>query len=248
MENTISQNYVVGRNAVIELLRAEKSIDKIYIAPDLISKLRDITTLAKNQGVVVVECDRRKLDTMSPDLSHQGVIAQPSCRDYISVEDILEVAISRDEKPFIVVCDGITDPHNLGAIIRSAESAGAHGVIIPKRRAVGLTSVVAKSSAGALEHIGIARVSNIAQTIELLKSKNVWIFGADAGGDTTLYDADFVGSTAIVIGAEGDGISKIVRKSCDFIVSIPMNGKINSLNASVACGVILYEAVRKRLN
>ncbi|MFI3226245.1 MAG: 23S rRNA (guanosine(2251)-2'-O)-methyltransferase RlmB [Clostridia bacterium] len=245
-ENVVENNYVEGRNAVIELLRAEKSIDKIYIAPDLISKLKDITTLARQQNVVIVECDRRKLDTMSITKTHQGVMAQPSARDYVTIKDILDVADQRGEKPFIIVCDGITDPHNLGAIIRSAESAGAHGVIISKRRAVGLTAVVAKSSAGALEHIGVARVSNIAQTLEMLKENGVWIFGADADGDKNLYDADFVGSSAIVIGSEGDGISKIVRKTCDFIVSIPMCGKINSLNASVACGVLLYEAVRQR--
>ena len=247
-ENQTENNYVEGRNAVLELLRAEKSIDKIYIAPDLMPKLKDITTLARNQNIVLVECDRRKLDTMSNTKSHQGVIAQPSARDYISVKDMLDLAKSKDEKPFIIVCDGITDPHNLGAIIRSAESAGAHGVIIPKRRAVGLTAVVAKSSAGALEHIGIARVSNIAQTLESLKDSGVWIFGADADGDKNLYEADFIGSCAIVIGSEGDGISKIVRKTCDFIVSIPMCGKINSLNASVACGVLLYETVRQRHN
>lgn len=241
-------NYVEGRNAVLELLRSDKNVDKLYIAPDLKPKLRDITTVAKEKGVVIVECDRRKLDTMSITKNHQGVMAQPSARDYISIDDMLKIAEDRDERPFIIVCDGITDPHNLGAIIRSAESAGAHGVIIPKRRAVGLTAVVAKSSAGALEHIGVARVSNIAQTLETLKEKGVWIFGADASGDTELYSADFKGSTAIVIGSEGDGISSIVRKTCDFIVSIPMCGKINSLNASVACGVLLYEAVRKRQN
>lgn len=245
-EQQTENNYIEGRNAVLELLRAEKSIDKIYIAPDLMSKLKDITTLARSQNIVLVECDRRKLDFMSVTKTHQGVIAQPSARDYVSVTDILEIAKNKDEKPFIVICDGITDPHNLGAIIRSAESAGAHGVIIPKRRAVGLTAVVSKSSAGALEHIAISRVSNIAQTIETLKENGVWIFGADANSDVELYNADFVGSTAIVIGSEGDGISNIVRKNCDFIVSIPMCGKINSLNASVACGVLLYEAVRQR--
>lgn len=247
-ENQVENNYIEGRNAVIELLRAKKAIDKIYIAPDLIKKLKDITTLAREQGVVVVECDRKKLDFMSVTKSHQGVVAQPSAREYQSVEEILQIAKDREEKPFIVVCDGITDPHNLGAIIRSAESAGAHGVIIPKRRAVGLTAVVAKSSAGALEHIAVAKVSNIAQTLENLKENGVWIFGADANADKNLYDADFLGATAIVIGAEGDGISKIVRKTCDFIVNIPMCGKINSLNASVACGVLLYEAVRQRHN
>lgn len=247
-ENISENNYVEGRNSVLELLRSDRTVDKVLIAPDLIDKLRDITTLAKQKGVVIASCDRRKLDTLSQTKSHQGVMAQVSAMDYISLEDILEVARSRDEKPFIIICDGITDPHNLGAIIRSAESAGAHGIIIPKRRAVGLTSVVSKSSAGALEHIGVCKVANIASTIDVLKKQGVWIFGAEACNDMTMYDADFKGSCAIVIGSEGEGISKIVAKSCDFLVNIPMKGKVNSLNASVACGVLLYEVVRQRLN
>ena len=245
--NSTDSNYVEGRNSVLELLRSDKTIDKILIAPDLMDKLRDITTLAKDRGVIVAACDRRKLDNLSQTKSHQGVMASVAARDYVSLEDILEVARSRDEKPFIIICDGITDPHNLGAIIRSAESAGAHGVVIPKRRAVGLTSVVSKSSAGALEHIGVCKVANIASTIDTLKKQGVWIFGAEASNEMTMYNADFKGSTAIVIGSEGDGISNIVSKSCDFLVNIPMCGKINSLNASVACGVLLYEVVRQRL-
>lgn len=239
-------NYIEGRNAVLEALKAELTMDKLYIATDLKDKLRDITKLAKDQGVVISAVDRRKLDAMSSTKNHQGVIASMSAVEYITVEEILKKAEEKDEKPFIIVCDGITDPHNLGAIIRSAESAGAHGIIIPKRRAVGINAVVSKSSAGALAHIGVCKVSNIAQTIEKLKDLGVWIFGADANGDTNLYQADFKGATAIVIGSEGEGMSKIVEKSCDFLVSIPMNGKVNSLNASVACGVLLYEVVRKR--
>lgn len=243
MENN---NYIEGRNAVLEALKAEMTIDKLYIADDLKDKLRDITSLAKNQGVVISAVDRRKLDALSTTKSHQGVILSLSNVDYISIDDILNTAEKKGEKPFIIVCDGITDPHNLGAIIRSAESAGAHGIIIPKRRAVGVNAVVAKSSAGALAHIGICKVTNISQAITELKEKGVWIFGAEAFGETSLYDADFCGATALVIGSEGEGISKNVLKTCDFTVNIPMKGKVNSLNASVACAVLIYEVLRKR--
>ena len=177
---------------------------------------------------------------------HQGVIAQAAAHEYVSVADLLEVARARGEQPFLLLCDGLTDPHNLGAVIRSAETAGAHGVIIPKRRSVGLTATAAKASAGAIEHIGVARVTNLAATIDELKDAGVWVFGADAGGDKNLYEADFVGATAIVIGSEGSGLSRIVREKCDFIVSIPMKGRVNSLNASAAAAVLLYEAVRQR--
>ncbi len=242
----MNTNYIEGRNAVLELLKTDKCIDKIYIASDLIGKVKEINTIAKEKGIVISSVDRRKLDQLSETKSHQGVIASVASVDYVEINDILKVAEEKGEKPFIIVCDGITDPHNLGAIIRSAESAGAHGIIIPKRRAVGLNSVVSKSSAGALHHIGVCKVVNISQAIDELKERGVWIFGADADGDKNIYDADFVGASAIVIGSEGEGISKNVRKNCDFIVSIPMKGKINSLNASVACGVLLYEVVRQR--
>lgn len=235
-----------GRNAVLEHLRAGRAIDKLFVAEGSAARLGDILSLAKKQGVPVTNCDRRKLDGMSVTGNHQGVIAQAAAQEYVSLDDILRVAEERGEPPLIVVCDGIEDPHNLGAIIRSAETAGAHGVVIPKRRAVGLTAVTARASAGALEHIGVHKATNLAAAIDTLKEKGVWVFGAEADGTVSLYEADFAGATAIVIGSEGAGISRIVREKCDFIVSIPMRGKVNSLNASNAAAVLLYEAVRRR--
>lgn len=247
-EDTEETTLVEGRNAVLELLRSGKAVDKVFIASDLKGRMADIFSLARQCGAVITECDRRKLDTMSITGAHQGVIASAAAREYVSLEDILKIAEERSEAPLIVVCDGITDPHNMGAIIRSAETAGAHGVIIPKRRSVGLTAVAAKASAGAIEHIGIAKVTNISAALEKLKEAGVWVFGSDADGDKTLYNADFKGACAIVIGSEGEGISRIVRETCDFIVSIPMKGKVNSLNASAAAAVMLYEAVRQRID
>ena len=235
-----------GRNAVMELLRAGKTVDKLFVSSEQNGRMADIIALAKKSGAVITQVDRRKLDAMSETGVHQGVIAQAAAHEYVTVEDILQVARDRGEQPLILVCDGLTDPHNLGAVIRSAETAGAHGVIIPKRRSVGLTATAAKASAGAIEHIGVARVTNLAATIDELKENGVWIFGADAGGDKQLYEADFVGAAAIVIGSEGNGLSRIVHDKCDFIVSIPMKGRVNSLNASAAAAVLLYEAVRQR--
>lgn len=236
-----------GRNAVMELLRAGRIVDKLFVAPDQNGRMADIIALARQSGAVVTQVDRRKLDAMSETGVHQGVIAQAAAHEYVSIDDLLQVARDRGEQPLLLLCDGLTDPHNLGAVIRSAETAGAHGVIIPKRRSVGLTATAAKASAGALEHIGIARVTNLTAAIEQLKENGVWIFGADAGGDKSLYEADFAGAAAIVIGSEGSGLSRIVREACDFIVSIPMKGRVNSLNASAAAAVLLYEAVRQRL-
>lgn len=235
-----------GRNAVMELLRAGKTVDKLFVAPDQNGRMADIVAMAKETGAVVTQVDRRKLDAMSETGAHQGVIAQAAAHTYVSLEDILQTARDRGERPLILVCDGLTDPHNLGAVIRSAETAGAHGVVIPKRRSAGLTATAAKASAGAIEHIGVARVTNLAAAIDELKENGVWVFGADAGGDKQLYEADFAGAAAIVIGSEGNGLSRIVREKCDFIVSIPMKGKVNSLNASAAAAVLLYEAVRQR--
>ena len=236
-----------GRNAVMELLRAGRTVDKLFVAPDQNGRMADIIALAKKSGAVVTQVDRRKLDAMSETGVHQGVIAQAAAHEYVSIDDILQVARDRGEQPLILVCDGLTDPHNLGAVIRSAETAGAHGVVIPKRRSVGLTATAAKASAGVIEHIGVARVTNLAAAIDELKENGVWVFGADAGGDKQLYEADFAGAAAIVIGSEGNGLSRIVHDKCDFIVSIPMKGKVNSLNASAAAAVLLYEAVRQRL-
>lgn len=241
-------NIIEGRNAVIEALRAGRVIDKVYIAKGETDKnLSFIASKAKSQGAAVVEADRRKLDAMSRTKAHQGVVAVAAAHEYASVEDILQKARDLGEKPLIVVCDELSDPHNLGAIIRSAECAGAHGVIIPKRRSAGLTAIVAKASAGAIEHVLIAKVPNITSTLEDLKKEGVWIFGTAASGTTRLYDADLKDGAAIVIGSEGDGMSRLVTESCDFLVSIPMKGKINSLNASAAAAILLYEAVRQRI-
>ena len=238
---------IEGRNVVIEALRAGESIDKIYLAKGETDKtLGHIASTARAAGVVVVEADRRKLDAMSRTHAHQGVIALAAVREYAAVEDILAAAQERGEAPLLVICDEISDPHNLGAIIRTAECAGAHGVVIPKRRSAGLTAVVAKTSAGAVAHLPVARVPNIPSLLKDLKKQGMWIFGTAADGTTSLYDADLKGPAAIVIGSEGDGMTRLVSESCDFLVSIPMRGKLNSLNASAAAAILLYEAVRQR--
>ena len=238
---------IEGRNAVIEALRAGVQIDKIFIMKGETDKtLGHIASTARAAGIVVVDADRRKLDNMSRTHSHQGVIALASVREYCSVEDILQAAADKGENPLLVVCDEISDPHNLGAIIRTAECAGAHGIVIPKRRSAGLTAIVAKTSAGAVSHMPVARVPNIAALLKDLKKQGVWVFGTAAGGNTTLYSADLKGPAAIVIGSEGDGMTRLVTENCDFLVSIPMKGRINSLNASAAAAILLYEAVRQR--
>ena len=239
---------IEGRNAVTEALRSGTAIDKIYLAKGETDRtLSRIAAEARKAGAVVVETDRRKLDAMSLTHSHQGIIAIAAVRAYAEVEDILGIAEARGERPLLVVCDEISDPHNLGAIIRTAECAGAHGVIIPKRRSAGLTAVVAKSSAGAVSYLPVARVPNIAALLADLKKRGIWVFGAAAEGSVSLYDADLAGPAAIVIGSEGDGMTRLVRESCDFLVSIPMKGRISSLNASAAAAVLLYEALRQRL-
>ena len=239
---------IEGRNAVIEALRAGGTIDKIYLAKgDTDKTLGHIASTARAAGVVVVEADRRKLDAMSRTHAHQGVIALAAVREYATVESILQSAADRGEPPLLVVCDEISDPHNLGAIIRTAECAGAHGVIIPKRRSAGLTAVVGKTSAGAVAYLPVARVPNIAALLKDLKKQGVWVFGTAAEGTTSLYQADLKGPAAIVIGSEGDGMTRLVRENCDFLVSIPMKGRISSLNASAAAAILLYEAVRQRL-
>ena len=238
---------IEGRNAVTEAIRAGVAIDKIYLLKgEGDSALGHIASAAREQGVVVVNTDRRKLDAMSRTHAHQGVIALAAVREYASVDDILAAAQAKNEPPLIVVCDELSDPHNLGAVIRTADAAGAHGVIIPKRRSAGLTAVVGKTSAGAVAHVPVARVPNLPALLKELKEAGVWVFGTAAEGTSTLYQADLKGPAAIVIGSEGDGMGRLVRENCDFIVSIPMRGKINSLNASAAAAVLLYEAVRQR--
>lgn len=241
------ENMLEGRNAVTEALSAGRTIDKLFVADgDTDRALARICAMAKQAGAVVVPTDRRKLDYMSATGAHQGVIAMVAAHDYASIDDILKKAQDAGEPPLIVICDELSDPHNLGAIIRTAECAGAHGIIIPKRRSVGLTAVVGKASAGALEYMPVARVSNITAAIDTLKKAGVWVYGTAAEGDTTLYKADLKSAAAIVIGNEGEGMSRLVSERCDFKVSIPMKGSISSLNASAAAAIMLYEAVRQR--
>ena len=243
-----AENMLEGRNAVQEALAAGRPIDKLYIAAGETDRaLSRLAAMAREAGAAVVETDRRKLDQLSATGAHQGVIAMVAAHAYATVEEILENAKSRGEAPLIVICDELSDPHNLGAILRSAECAGAHGVIIPKRRSVGLTATVAKASAGAVEYMKVARVTNINTAIAELKGKGVWVFGTAAEGSIPMYKADLTIPAAIVIGNEGEGLSQLVRKNCDVMVSIPMKGKISSLNASAAASILLYEAVRQRI-
>ena len=243
-----SETVLEGRNALQEALKTGRHIDKVFLVdgnPD--RSLLRLAAQAKDAGAVIVKTDRRKLDQMSVTHAHQGVIALAAAHEYCTLDDILRRAEERGQAPLIVVCDELSDPHNLGAILRTAECAGAHGVVIPKRRSVGLTATVAKASAGAVEYMPVARVNNISAAIDELKSRGVWVFGTAADADTNLYDADLKGPAAIVIGNEGDGMSRLVAQKCDFTVSIPMMGQISSLNASAAAAILLYEAVRKRM-
>lgn len=236
-----------GRNSVLEALRSGRSINKILVAKgEKEGSINQIIAIARQNHIVIQEVDRSRLDTMSETHSHQGVIALVSPRNYAEVDDILKAAADSGRPPFIVILDEITDPHNLGSIIRTSNAAGVHGVIIPKRRAIGLTSVVSKASAGAVEYVPVARVTNIVQTIEYLKKQNIWVVGTDASGEKAYYDHDLTGGIALVIGSEGEGMGKLVREACDFVVSIPMLGEISSLNAAVAGAVVIYEIVRQR--
>lgn len=247
-ENLDNELRLEGRNPVMEALRADRPIDKIYVqSGEKNGSVLKILSLAREKRIPVMEVEKNKLDKMSSTNAHQGVIASVAAKEYSSVEDILSYAREKGEPPFIVICDDISDPHNLGSIIRTANAAGVHGVIIPKRNGVGLTATVAKTSAGAIEFTHVAKVTNIAKTIDMLKDNNVWVVGADMDGEKNIYEHDFSGSVAIVIGSEGFGISRLVKEKCDFIVNIPMVGKISSLNASVAGALMIYEALRGRL-
>ena len=238
---------IEGRNAVTEALRSGVNIDKVFIAKgETDAALKHIASKARAAGAAVVEADRRKLDSMSVTHSHQGVIAMAAYAEYVTIDDILENAKQKGEQPLIIICDEISDPHNLGAIIRTSEATGAHGVIIPKRRSAGLSATVAKASSGAIFHIAIARVTNLTAAIKELKKVGVWVFAASTDGDKTFWETDFTCATAFVIGSEGSGISRLVSENCDYRVSIPMSGEISSLNASVSAAVLLYEAVRQR--
>ncbi len=238
---------IEGRNAVLEAFRAGKTIDKLFVLDGCQDgPIKSITREARKTDTIINFVDKERLDRLSNTGHHQGVVAQAAAYEYAEVEDILEAARQKGEPPFVFILDEIEDPHNLGAIIRTANLAGAHGVIIPKRRAVGLTATVAKTSAGAINYTPVAKVTNIAKTIEELKEEGMWFVCADMGG-TTMYDLDLKGSIGLVIGNEGNGVSRLVKEKCDFVAAIPMKGDIDSLNASVAAGVLAYEIVRQRM-
>ncbi len=241
-EIPVSGNVIIGRNAVRELLKSGASVDKILVSGRE-GSIVALVAEARKAGIPVVDADQRQLDKISGGENHQGIAAFAAEKDYCSVSDILAIAAERGEKPLIVVCDSVEDPHNLGAIIRTAECAGAHGVIIPKRRACGLTQAVSKASAGALLHMAVAKVSNIASVIDELKEAGVWCFAAEAGGDL-YYETDFNCACAIVLGGEDSGVSRLVKEKCDYTVSIPMYGKVNSLNVSAAAAVLICHAAR----
>lgn len=248
MEDKVIENYIEGRNPVIEAFRAGKTIDKLYILDGCNDgPMMTIRREAKKHDTFIKYVAKERLDQMSQTGMHQGVIAYTAAYEYSELDDIFELAAKRGESPFVYILDGIEDPHNLGAIIRTANLSGAHGVIIPKNRAVGLTSTVARTSAGALNYTPVVRVTNIAKTIEELKEKGMWFVCADMGGDV-MYNLDLTGSIGLIIGNEGEGVSRLVKEKCDFVASIPMKGDIDSLNASVAAGVLGFEIVRQRLS
>ena len=239
---------VEGRNSVLELLESGKDINKIFITRgEKHGSINKIIAIAKEKHIILVEKDKRQMEEMAQTENYQGVIAIVPPFEYCEIEDILEEAKKRNEEPFVLILDGIEDPHNLGSIIRTAETAGIHGVIIPKRRAAGVNSTVNKVSAGAIEHMKIARVTNITDAIQKLKDSGLWICGTDINTEEYYYDQDLKGSLGIVIGNEGNGISDKVKKNCDFLIKIPMKGKVTSLNASVSTGIIIYEALKQRM-
>lgn len=240
------EDKIIGRNPVSEAIRSGREIDKILIKKgNYEGSLVPLIQKAKSRGIIIQEVEKQKLDALAEGGNHQGVIAFAATHNYVSVQEILKKCKDAEKEPFLIICDKITDPHNLGSILRTANCVGADGVIIPKRSSVGLNAVVAKTSAGAVEYTPVAKVTNIAQTIDLLKENGIWVAGADMDGDT-MYRANLTGAIALVVGSEGEGISRLVREKCDFLVKIPMFGEINSLNASVAAGVLMYEISRQR--
>ena len=239
---------VEGRNSVLELLESGRDINKIFVTRgEKHGSINKILEIAKERKIIIVEKDKKQMDEMAQQENYQGVIAIVPPFEYVEVDDILKIAEEKNEEPFILILDGIEDPHNLGSIIRTAETAGVHGIIIPKRRAAAVNSTVNKASAGAVEHMPIARVTNISETIEKLKRSGLWICGTDVNTNKYYYNQDLTGPLGIVIGNEGNGISDKVKKNCDFTVKIPMKGKIQSLNAAVSTGIVVYEAVKQRL-
>ncbi len=246
-ENEIRNDLVLGRNSVLEAIRSGREIDKLFVLKGSTSgALVPILQKCREKKIPIKEVPATKLDFMSGGATHQGVIASIAAREYCSLEDILKSAQNKNEVPFVIICDGLEDPHNLGAIIRTAEATGVHGIIIPRHRSVTVTATVAKSASGALEYMNICKVTNIPNTIDELKEKGFWIFAADMNGKNW-FEADYTSPTALIIGSEGNGVSRLVKQKCDEIVSMPMNGKINSLNASVAAGVLMYEVAKQRL-
>ncbi|TJY38886.1 23S rRNA (guanosine(2251)-2'-O)-methyltransferase RlmB [Cohnella pontilimi] len=241
------EQYLAGKNPVLEALKAGRPLNKIWLSSQAQRHLvGPILEEAKTRGVVVQHVDKRKLDQLVPGVTHQGVVAQAAPTEYVEVDELLARAAERGEMPLLVLLDEVEDPHNLGSVLRTVDCTGAHGVVVPKRRSASLTAVVAKTSAGAVEYVPVARVANLVQTIEKLKEAGVWIAGADAAAESDVFRSNLTGPLAVVIGSEGRGLSRLVREKCDFLISLPMFGRINSLNASVAAGVILYEAVRQR--
>jgi 23S rRNA (guanosine2251-2'-O)-methyltransferase len=246
--NSGQEEIIAGRHPVLEALRAGREIHKIWIAEGVRRELiQPIEAEARRRGVVVQTVDRRRLDQLAPGVAHQGVAAQAAAHRYAELDELLEAAEAKGEPPLLLLLDEIEDPHNLGSILRTAECAGAHGVVIPKRRSAGLTAAAYKASAGAAAFVPVARVTNLAQTIDRLKERGLWIAGADASAPDDVWRADLTLPLAIVIGSEGRGIGRLIRDKCDFLVKLPMFGRIQSLNASVAAGVLLYEAVRQRV-
>ncbi|MBO5494574.1 MAG: 23S rRNA (guanosine(2251)-2'-O)-methyltransferase RlmB [Eubacterium sp.] len=246
-EEIRNDNLIIGRNAVIELIKSGRELENVLIARgEHEGSVNKIIAMCREKRIVIKEVDRRKLDLMCGGANHQGVVANVPSHSYSSVDEILEYAESKGEKPFLIICDELEDSHNLGAIIRTAEACGAHGIIIPKRRNVGLNFAVAKASCGALEYMRVARVTNLVSTMEELKKKNIWLYCADMDGQPWCK-TDFSGGCALVIGNEGKGVGRLVKETCDVTVSLPMRGEINSLNASVAGGIIMYEIARQRL-
>lgn len=245
--NPQENQLIIGRNAVLEALKSERVIDTLLVAKgERNGSVGRIIAQCREKGSVIKEVDKRKLDFLCGGGNHQGVAAYAASHEYAELEDIFSLAAEKGEAPFIIICDEIEDPHNLGAIIRTAECAGAHGIIIPKRRNVSLTWAVSKASAGALEYMPVVRVTNLASTLDELKERGVWIYSADMDGKA-FFKTDFSGAVGLVIGSEGNGVGKLIREKSDFIVSLPMKGKINSLNASVAAGILMYEVARQRV-
>lgn len=243
----LRDDIIIGRNPVLELFKTGRQVECIYLQKGLTGTISKIAAIAKSRGIVVKEVAAIKLDNLSAHANHQGVVAQTAAASYSELDDAFKLAEEAGEPVFLVIADEIEDPHNLGAIIRSAEAAGAHGIIIPKRRSAGLTFAVSKSSAGAAEHLPVIRVSNLVSTIETLKARGCWIYAADTGGGAWC-ETDYSGALALVIGSEGNGIGRLIKEKCDFTVSLPMRGKLNSLNASVAAGIIMYEVSRQRMS